>query len=187
MWFVFFNYRFKLIFHLETPGHLFLALLQIFLPFPWLLQQAASQASYVVPPEMKQLRKMSSATTQYSCHPEDLKYRLSQLPENCVCKHQVTSEPSPPASSNPKIAKQLPTSHCWPHCHLVLGIIEENVQNLSAYRSLLPEGKGSAGQEAIKGKLGSTSSCSTILLTVIMTACAKLIPVGKNILGHELG
>lgn len=82
MWFVFLNYRFKLIFHLETSGHLFLALLQIFLPFPQLLEQSASQASYVVTPEMKQLRKMSWATAKYSCHPKDLKYRLLQLPED---------------------------------------------------------------------------------------------------------
>lgn len=41
MWFGFLNYGFKLIFHLETLGHLFPALLPIFLPFPLALRAAS--------------------------------------------------------------------------------------------------------------------------------------------------
>lgn len=90
---------------------------RFFFPFPWLLEESASQASCVVTPEMKQLRKMSWATTQYSCHPKDLKYRLPQLPEDhglqapgyfWALKQRVC----PPASSKAKIAKQLLTSQC---------------------------------------------------------------------------
>lgn len=132
MWSGFLNDRFKLIFHLETLGHLFPALLQILLPFPWLSEQSASQASYVVTPEMKHLRKISSSTSGFLCSPEDLKYSLPHPPEDHplqVPGYFWALSPQPQAMWQNSLQK---AGANGPRCHSDLQMIRKSVQNVLA-------------------------------------------------------
>lgn len=72
MWFVFLNYRLKLIFHLQTLEHFFPALLLIFLPFPLALTAVTFPIQWGGPSRSKIREEISCSTTWHLCHPKDL-------------------------------------------------------------------------------------------------------------------
>lgn len=175
MWFVFLNYRFKLIFHLEIPGHLFLALLQIFLPFPLALTAVSFPS------------QLCGYSRNETAQKDELSYNSIQLPPQRFKVQTPTISGGLWSASirlllsphhQPQAMQKLQNSFQqasvnWPHCHLVLWIIQKNVQSLRwvPTGACCPDwhGKGSAGQGeqgAVKGKSDATFSCTTILLTL---------------------